>query len=250
VARLVSGGDAWIHLPKISGWGYSKDFPTPASRSFQSRYRKHAALVENKYNRHGLLDEIRTDSHGILASALTPEPRGTNEFQRELEALGGRFTLCSSDKVAEKVQEILQSHEIYQLLAWDAQYLPAHLLEQLSRGGIQISHPTAETLHADSPIRAGLTGAYAGLADTGSLVLLGGQGRPMTASLLPELHIAVLWEKDIYEDLYQVIARDEFMKASSVVFITGPSRTSDIEMTLTIGVHGPGELHVICLRDQ
>jgi L-lactate dehydrogenase complex protein LldG len=71
----------------------------------------------------------------------------------------------------------------------------------------------------------------------------------MTASLLPEIHIAILREENIYQNLDQVLVRGEIKEASAAVVITGPSRTSDIEMTLTIGVHGPGELHVICLKE-
>jgi L-lactate dehydrogenase complex protein LldG len=138
--------------------------------------------------------------------------------------------------VAEKALQIIRAHGIDQVLAWDASCLPDNLLERLSEEGIHFSYPTSETLESRSQILVGLTGAYAGLADTGSLVLLGGQGKPMTTSLLPHLD--------------QVLTRDEVKMASSAVVITGPSRTSDIEMTLTVGVHGPGELYVICLKDE
>ncbi len=250
VATFFSRGDPWIHLPKISGWGYSKDFPSPAGRTFRSRYRKQAqkSVIENRRNE--FPTEVPVDGQPIIETTPVQEQKGTDSFRRELEALGGRFTLCLPEEVAEKVLQILRTSGIDQLLSWEAPYLPEHLLEQLSEGGIQISHPTVETLKTSSQVRAGITGAYAGLADTGSLVLLGGQGKPLTASLLPEIHIAILWEEHIYEDLNQVLTWKDLRMAPAAVLITGPSRTSDIEMTLTIGVHGPGELHVICIRKK
>ncbi len=66
----------------------------------------------------------------------------------------------------------------------------------------------------------------------------------MTASLLPEVHIAVLRASDIEESLEKVMERRKVETYPAVVLVSGPSRTADIEMTLTIGVHGPGELHV------
>jgi L-lactate dehydrogenase complex protein LldG len=100
-----------------------------------------------------------------------------------------------------------------------------------------------------SQIKAGLTGVTAAIVDTGSLLLLGGPGRPFSASLLPEIHIAVVRESDIYANLNQVLQLAAVKQAPAAILITGPSRTADIEMTLTIGVHGPGELYVICINN-
>jgi L-lactate dehydrogenase complex protein LldF len=249
LTTLLSRGDPWIHLPKFSGWGYSKDFPKPASSSFRSRFRKRLpeGVIENSRNE--LPAEIRQVTPPREQTASIQEPKGIDDFRRELEALGGRVTLCAPDEVAEHILQILHTHSIDQLLAWDASNFPEHLLELLSAEGIRIKYSTAETIEASSLVQAGLTGVYAGLADTGSLVLLCGQGKPMTASLLPEIHIAILREENIYQNLDQVLVRGEIKEASAAVVITGPSRTSDIEMTLTIGVHGPGELHVICLKE-
>lgn len=250
MTRFVARGEPWMHLPKISGWGYSKDFPSPAAKSFRSRYRKHAAsgLIED--NRNEIPDEIPTATSPIIETSQVSKLKKSEDFQRELESLGGRFIYSSPDETAEQVLQILRMREIDQLLAWEASDLPEQLLEQLIKAEIHVIHPTAETIESCSQVRAGLTGAYAGLSDTGSLVLLGGEGKPMIASLLPEIHIAILREEDIYDDLIQVLAREDLSQAPAAVLITGPSRTSDIEMTLTIGVHGPGELYVICLKDE
>jgi L-lactate dehydrogenase complex protein LldG len=87
-----------------------------------------------------------------------------------------------------------------------------------------------------------VTKAICGLADTGSVLEADGAGSPLHASLLPQTHIAVLNKKDILSFLPDAMHLVENKR--SAVFITGPSRTADIEMTLTIGVHGPGEVIV------
>jgi L-lactate dehydrogenase complex protein LldG len=64
--------------------------------------------------------------------------------------------------------------------------------------------------------------------------------------LLPETHIALLDSQVIYDSLEQVLSLPEALDAPAVVLISGPSRNADIEMSLTIGVHGPGRLQVFC----
>ncbi len=93
----------------------------------------------------------------------------------------------------------------------------------------------------------GLTGALAGLADSGALALLSGPTRPRLASLLPPTHIAVVSKSAIYPTMATFLAAHPNIthEASNLVFITGPSRTADIEQTLTLGVHGPRELFVV-----
>ena len=93
-------------------------------------------------------------------------------------------------------------------------------------------------------MKAGLTGVLAGLADTGSLLLAGAPGQPLSPSLLPEIHIAVLSAEQILPTLPDALRLPQVTDAPASVIITGPSRTADIEMTLTIGVHGPCELIV------
>ena len=101
----------------------------------------------------------------------------------------------------------------------------------------------------DPDIRAGVTGARMGIAETGSVVLSSGESG-LTASLLPEVHIAILKSTDIVPTLAEALARRELREVSAATIITGPSRTADIEMALTIGVHGPKELHVILIKDN
>ena len=85
----------------------------------------------------------------------------------------------------------------------------------------------------------------AGIAETGSIVVTSANNRAVQVSLLPARHVAILSTSNIFETL------DDFFNGigdtipSNITFITGPSRTADIELTLTIGVHGPEKLFII-----
>ena len=83
-----------------------------------------------------------------------------------------------------------------------------------------------------------------------SIVLPSGKGRAQFVSLTPEFHFVVLRASDIVTNIYQALDLPEIRQASATTLISGPSRTADIEMTLTLGVHGPREVHVFCLQGE
>ena len=92
----------------------------------------------------------------------------------------------------------------------------------------------------------GITSAQAAIAETGTLVLDSAYEKHRLVSLVPPVHIAIINASAIVEtlgDALSLIQQNEISPA--ITLITGPSRTADIELTLTIGVHGPQELYVI-----
>ena len=93
----------------------------------------------------------------------------------------------------------------------------------------------------------GITSAQAAIADTGTLVLDSAWERHRLVSLVPPVHIAIVNASTICDTLSDALAllRKDKEISPAVTFITGPSRTADIELTLAIGVHGPQELYVI-----
>ena len=94
---------------------------------------------------------------------------------------------------------------------------------------------------------AGVSEASYGLADTGSVVLASSREEPRARSLLPAVHVSLLREERILPDLatlFETLGRD---LPSSLAIVTGPSRSADIEQRLVVGVHGPGEVHVVLL---
>ena len=119
---------------------------------------------------------------------------------------------------------------------------------------IHAAHAAARALswYATTPL--GLTGVDVALAETGTMILRSGVGRPRSTSLLPACHVAVFDRTVLVESLAQVGVLLEAWHAEPsedepsgavINFITGPSRTADIELTLTRGVHGPKEVHAV-----
>jgi L-lactate dehydrogenase complex protein LldG len=95
----------------------------------------------------------------------------------------------------------------------------------------------------------GITCADYALADTGTLVMLSSQDEARMISLLPPEHLAIVPASRLLTGLDELFTRlpKPAVQSSSMVFITGPSRTADIEQILVRGVHGPGEVHVVLL---
>lgn len=97
----------------------------------------------------------------------------------------------------------------------------------------------------------GVTGAFAAIAETGTLVLASGPDTPASASLLPETHVAVVRAERIVahmEDAF-ALARETFGQLPRAInFVSGPSRTADIDQTIVLGAHGPSRVHIILIR--
>jgi L-lactate dehydrogenase complex protein LldG len=94
-----------------------------------------------------------------------------------------------------------------------------------------------------------VTGAFAGIAETGTLMLVSGADTPTTLNFLPDTHIVVLRADQIvgpYEDAWDRLRRaTEGRLPRTVNFISGPSRTGDIEQRIQLGAHGPRRLHIV-----
>jgi L-lactate utilization protein LutC len=144
--------------------------------------------------------------------------------------LGGR--VYQTDDVTNEIIQFLKIREISKI------HLEPNTLDESLLQQAEIEF----TSEPDPQILVGVTKAICGLADTGSILEANGEGSPLHASLLPEIHIAVLNKSDILPSLLDAMPLVKNKRAA--VFITGPSRTADIEMTLTIGVHGPKEIVV------
>jgi L-lactate dehydrogenase complex protein LldG len=107
----------------------------------------------------------------------------------------------------------------------------------------------------DGSDEVSVTGGYAGIAETGTLMLASGAERPTTLNFLPETHIVVLPANRVVGALEQAWAklRSDVGAGNmprTVNFITGPSRSADIEQTLQMGAHGPRRLHIILVDGE
>lgn len=142
------------------------------------------------------------------------------------------------------------------ILSWAPAHLPlAGVLEACAARGVSTLESDVRTdpdgqredLARLDGATVGVTGAVALLADTGSIVVSSGAGRPRLASLLPPVHVALVTRAQLVPSLgaWTAAHADAPAACANLVVITGPSRTADIEMTLTRGVHGPRAVHVV-----
>ncbi len=213
----------WMHLPARTGWGYSKDLPRFAGKTFRQGF-------SPRVTRHAENIELRTQNDVAPISSSQNMMDKIQRFTKELTALGGH--VYQSSNITQEIIDFLKSRNVNKI------HLEPNALDEslLQTAGIEFTHTP------DPSILVGVTKAICGLADTGSVLEADGEGSPLHASLLPEIHIAVLNKADILPSLPDAMYLVSDTHAA--VFITGPSRTADIEMTLTIGVHGPKEIHV------
>jgi L-lactate dehydrogenase complex protein LldG len=181
-------------------------------------------------------------------------------FVREAQTSGAEiFQPTTFAEVAETLIDLLKQTG-QQAITWADEDLPIKdMREILLRAGVTRHVPDLvrdpalrrQTWQNLDGIRVGITGALAGIADTGSIVVQSGPQRSRAASLLPEMHIALLSIDRLYPTMSTFFAahdaRNLTVNSSNLVFITGPSRTADIEMIITRGVHGPKRLCVVLL---
>jgi L-lactate dehydrogenase complex protein LldG len=105
-----------------------------------------------------------------------------------------------------------------------------------------------ESRAAEGSDLVGITGAFCAIAETGTLLTLSGPRTPATTSLLPETHIAVVRTGRMVrsmEDAWKLLRDEEGQMPRAANFISGPSRTADIEQTLVLGAHGPYRVHIV-----
>ncbi len=157
--------------------------------------------------------------------------------------------------VPRSVVGIAAGHGVTSFLAWDQ--LPASgVTAALQSAGMKrLDHdvPADDRLGPQTGYEAvglGLTGADAALAESGSVVLVHGEGKPRMASLIPEVHVVLLESDLMHRSLAHWAGQnpDSAGETTNLVVVTGPSRTADIEQQLNLGVHGPRHLHIVMIK--
>ena len=190
-------------------------------------------------------------------------PQALGRFRDEFERIAGVFhRVGRMSEVPGVIRRIADEKQARRILSWHPGALGLDLRESLGGEGFSVAlapddepDVDARQRHREEAARAeiGVTGVDWALAETGTLVLVSGRGRPRSTSLLPATHVAVFDRDRLLESLEQVGTMLEALHADPsrsmsgavINFITGPSRTADIELTLTRGVHGPKEVHAV-----
>lgn len=184
-----------------------------------------------------------------------------NQFANELMKLGGVvIAVPAGDALAEAVEAYLRETGISHLLVWpagDALSGGIEPADQWEQHGIQVTRWSKDgdrdtLIRTAESAQAGLVYASHGISETGSIVLYNRADQGRLVSLLPNQFLAVVHGSAVVPRITQVLAGmpERTADYSCVNIITGPSRTSDIEMDLTIGVHGPGRITVFVIENH
>jgi L-lactate dehydrogenase complex protein LldG len=193
--------------------------------------------------RTAFIPAVSVDHHATTLQSR-PAPAGDDSLHRflmELSALGvEQHVETTPEAVRTRVAGLVQGLLV---LSWDADRLPYDIARCLPVGAATGDSP--RDVQAAAGI--GVTGCRAAIAETGSLAILSGAGMPRAASLLPPVHLCIVRQDQIVPAMGEFfrMCSEEIAEAACCTFVTGPSRTADIELTLTLGVHGPGRVIVV-----
>ena len=217
------------------------------------------------------MQDSRADILGRIRSRLGRTVENTATGRAEIEACLGRReqgprpegeadrVACfraRSEALSSTVEEVARLEDTPAAVA---RYVAAHDLPRAAvawrqlagldwgSAGLQVAGRAA---NGDDLV--GITGVFCAVAETGTLVVLSGPDTPATASLLPETHIALVPASRIVpgmEEAFALVRTECGELPRAVNFISGPSRTGDIEQTLVLGAHGPYRVHIVLLRD-
>ncbi|HSV14300.1 MAG TPA: LUD domain-containing protein [Tepidisphaeraceae bacterium] len=154
------------------------------------------------------------------------------------------------DELAERLIAFLRVQQVQRIALPVSPFLDKlGIPAAIADGGFFATRWDQMTLDALYDYDAAVTDVYAAVAETGSLVVRASPGHGRALSLVPPIHIAILQPKDFVPDLVDLLQklRDDGVTSATSI-ITGPSKTSDIEMNLVVGVHGPTTVHAFVLQ--
>jgi L-lactate dehydrogenase complex protein LldG len=184
---------------------------------------------------------------------LTTEQQSTLKYQfiSELSNVNTKILEARDETEINKViLNLTKEKKLESFSIWESKYLKKlKLKKSLKDAGLELITAKNKNRIANSNI--GITEVDYAIVDTGTLVLLANNNQPRSVSLLPPIHLAIVRPESLVRDIQDlfVILKSEQEEeediTSCMTFITGPSRTADIELNLTLGVHGPKELYVI-----
>src|SRR5574341_227614 len=163
-------------------------------------------------------------------------------FLNEVKKLSGVGQRLSPSDVDSALKILVAEQNIRKAIVWETPYLRRlGIAEILNSLGVQLVSQNADK-HEVAQCELGVTEADFLLPETGTIVLRSSAEKPRAVSLLPRIHLAIVRPEMLRADMHQVFA--EAKAHHYLVFSTGPSRTADIELTVTLGVHGPKNLNV------
>jgi L-lactate dehydrogenase complex protein LldG len=210
-----------------------------------------ASILARIRSRQGKADTVRPAEREAVEQYLAAHPQGprpTVDADIEARFRDRALSLATTVDTVAGVAELPAAVTRYlrdQALAPAAVCWPEFAALDWNAQGLRV-----ESRAARGDDLVGITGAFCAIAETGTLLLLSGPETPPATSLLPETHIAVVARERIVagmEDAWALLRGERGTLPRAVNFISGPSRTADIEQTVTMGAHGPYRVHIILL---
>jgi L-lactate dehydrogenase complex protein LldG len=183
-----------------------------------------------------------------VARAQLPQPERVALFCHWAEANNATVARVTPGEVAGEASAYLMRNN----LPAQAAMAPSPLLDRYDWASQKML--ALRRGRGEGSDQVSITGAFAGIAETGTLVMTSGPDHPVSLNLLPDTHVVVLREDDIvagYEDVWARL-RQRYGKDGmprTVNTITGPSRTGDIEQAMELGAHGPRRMHIIVVHE-
>lgn len=168
-------------------------------------------------------------------------------FLGEIKKLSGVPKKVSISEIQASLKDLVIEQNIQKACLWNTPHLKAlRITEGLHELGVEIISSNSDK-HTIAQCDLGITEADFLLPETGTLVLRSSAEKPRAVSLAPRVHLAIVDREMLRADMHQVFA--EAKDHHYLLFITGPSRTADIELTVTLGVHGPKNLYVWMMKE-
>jgi L-lactate dehydrogenase complex protein LldG len=201
-------------------------------------------VIENVRRSLGRTAQSTLEPHPVIYPSRLPESRDVERerFLAEVGKLSGVGQILSPIDVDASLKSLVQAQNVHRATAWETPYLrQLGITEILNSLGVELVSPNADK-HEMALCELGITESDYLLPETGTLVLRSSAMQPRAVSLLPRVHLAIVRPDMLRPDLHQVFA--EARDGHYLLFITGPSRTADIELITTLGVHGPKNLYV------
>jgi len=222
--------------------------PTARDDIFATIRRSLGVAGSEQIRREIVADRLQRAPRGVIPERGRDDgPERLATFRREAEAAFATVAeVGPSADVPGAVADYLRSHNLPATVRMGAD--PRFAKMPWSETALEVSQGRSEGADLNA-----VSHAFGGVAETGTLVMVSGPESPSTLNFLPDNHIVVLAAKDIAGDYETVFARVRYTYGKgemprTVNFITGPSRSADIEQTLLLGAHGPRRLHIVIVH--
>ena len=206
-------------------------------------------IIENIRRSLGRTDQTPLSLRPAIYESRQPESVDSEitRFLGEIKKLSGVGRKLSTIEIESALKVLVAEQNIRTATVWNTPFLNqlgiAKILQTL---GVELVSPNANK-HEMSKCDLGITEADFILPETGTMALYSSAEKPRAVSLLPRVHLAIVTPAALRADMHQIFA--EAKDSNYLVFITGPSRTADIELTVTLGVHGPKNLYVWMIKE-